>query len=361
MSRAKNFRINLGSTVGAPPPKRPFGKLWPNGEFSYGFATDLAEVDIESERFAFRDCPVSGSVAIQPECLGYLTSSNVPNSHTGSDGDSKPPQRGLKGLTGHGKKMLRSACFILERDYGVSDLCFATLTVPRLSPDGRRRLASHWSELTRQLLQWIQRQLAVAGRPTKVCGCVEVQTRRLQDSGEAYLHFHMVWPSHSNRAGEVWAVRWEDIRSWWHSAVVRFAGERPDYMPRVELAPVRKSCEAYMAKYVSKGGQDDLEAYKRDLGEECVPRTWWLMSADLRDAVKTELSEGPNTGSVLESFTQYCFEEGDMSPFVWIRHVEIEMGDAMVTIGWCGKLRPEYRDDLQAMLDFDTEALWELC
>ena len=350
MLRPIELRKKLGSTVGAPPPKHPSGVLWPNGEFSYGMATDLTEVDIECERFAFRDNSVSGSVAVQPECLGYLTSSNGPNSHTEDTAGQGPARRGLKGLTGYGKKMLRSGCYVLERDYGNQDLCFATLTVPALSPAGRRRLAENWSELLRQSTQWIGRQLAGAGRPTKVCGCVEVQTRRLEDSGQAYLHLHLVWPSHSNRAGERWAITWADMRAWWASAIVRFSGEKPAHLPRVELAPVRKSCESYMAKYVSKGSDDSLDAFIADVGEDAVPSTWWFMSADLRHQVKDEMSQGKNTGTLLDAFVQRCFEEGDFSPFVWIRHVEVQMGDSHVTVGWVGKLRPEHRDELLGML-----------
>lgn len=350
MLRALELRTKLDLTAGVTPPKHPSGVLWPNGEFSYGMATDFVDVDIESERFAFRDNSVSGSVAVQPECLGYLTSSNVPNSHTGDADGRRPAKRGLKGLTGHGKKMLRSGCYVLERDYGNQDLCFATLTVPPLSPGGRRRLAENWSELLRQTTQWICRQLAGAARPTKVCGCVEVQSSRLKDSGQAYLHLHMVWPSHSNRAGERWAITWADMRTWWASAIVRFSGEKLAYLPRVELAPVRKSCESYMAKYVSKGSDDCMEAFIADVGEEAVPSTWWFMSADLRHQIKDEMSRGKNTGTLLDAFVQRCFEEGDFSPFVWIRHVEVQMGDSHVTVGWVGKLRPEHRDELLGML-----------
>ncbi len=349
MSRARETRTSLGSTAGSPPPKHPSGIIWPNGEFSYGFASDLTEVDLSSERYAFRAEPVSGSVAVQPECLGYLTSSNVPNSDTADDGASNRPQRGLKGLTGYGKKMLRSGCYVLERDYGNQDLCFATLTVPSLTRSGRIRLAGSWSELLNQLQKWLSRRLEAASRPTKLCGCVEVQTARLENSGQAYLHLHIVWPSHSNKASERWAVTWAALRAWWGAAIIRFAGEALAHEPRVELAPVRKSCEAYMAKYVSKGSGDCLEAYVADLGAESVPATWWFMSSDLRTQVKSESAHGKNTGTLLDSFVQQCFEEGDFSPFVWIRHVELDLGDSTPTIGWVGKLRPEWRDDLLSM------------
>jgi len=74
------------------------------------------------------------------------------------------------------------------------------------------------------------------------------------------------------------------------------------------------------------------------------------MSADLRHQVKDEMSQGKNTGTLLDAFVQRCFEEGDFSPFVWIRHVEVQMGDSHVTVGWVGKLRPEHRDELLGMV-----------
>lgn len=332
--------------MGRTPDRRYFGKIWPNGNFSIGTgpvgseALELSEVD-GSNLAAWGDRPGLA------EAVARLTSSNAPNSHTE---DSEAPQRGLNGITGYGQQMLRSGCYVLERDYGNADLCFATLTVPALSGPARVRLAQSWSELVRQLGQWLNRRLAMSGRPTKWCGCVEIQTARLERSSEAYLHLHVVWPAHSNNGGRRWAVEWEELRSWWAKALCRFAGEASAHLPRVELAPVKKSAERYMGKYLSKGNGEALEAYILDVGVDAVPSTWWFMSATLRSQVKAETACGPNTGTMLDAVIQHVFVTGDFTVFEWVKHVEIQCGDRMITVGWCGRLRSGLRDDLLSLL-----------
>lgn len=130
----------------------------------------------------------------------------------------------------------------------------------------------------------------------------------------------------------------------------RFSGEKLPHHPRVEVAPVRKSAERYMGKYLSKGSGEALEEFKADLGIDSVPSAWWFATADLKHQVKAETARGANTGTLINAFIQQCFEEGDMSPFEWIRHVELPSEGKAVTIGWCGRLRPQWRDDLLSML-----------
>ncbi len=346
MQHGARLRQQLGGSTGRTPDKRPYGKIWPNGNFSLGVgpvgseALELADHD-EGNLAAWGDRPGLA------EAVAALTSSNAPNSHTG---EPERPQRGLKGITSLGQHMLRSGCYLLERDYGNSDLCFATLTVPTLSREGRVKLAGNWSELVRQLIQWVCRRLIAASRPTKVCGCTEIQTARLQQRSQGYLHLHVIWPAHSNAPGKLWAVEWADLRAWWESALIRYSGESLPHHPRVELAPVKKSAERYMGKYLSKGSGESLEQYVADLGEDAVPPAWWFMSATLRHQVKAELATGPNTGSLLQAVMADAFESGDFTIFEWVKHVEIQCGDRAITVGWCGRLRPAVRDDLLSLL-----------
>jgi hypothetical protein len=346
MLKGGQLRQTWGATQGRTVAKACYGTIWPNGNFSVGVGP-VGEMAGELEGAEVDNPAGFGDVEAQRRAIAALTSSNGPNSHTE---ESCPVQRGLHGITGQGQQMLRSGCYLLERDYGKADLCFATLTVPTLSKPGRVKLAKNWPELVRQFVQMVQRKLARAGRPTKVVGCVEIQTARLESRGEAYLHLHAVWPSHSNKHGEVWAVKWADLRNWWERALERFSGEKLPHHPRVEVAPVKKSAERYMGKYLSKGSGEVLEQFIEDLGIDSVPPSWWFMSATIRNQIKGEKSNGRNTGTMLDSLIQAAFEDGDLSAFEWIRHVEVEMSGRLVTIGWCGRLRPDVRDDVLGML-----------
>lgn len=346
MQTGARLRQEWGGTTGRKPDKKFFGRIWPNGNFSVGVGAvgvQALEMEEDSEDIQAR-YGAAGSVA---DAVSALTSSNALNSHTP---ETEPAQRGLKGITALGQQMLRSACYVLERDYGRADLCFATLTVPTLSRSGRVRLAQGWPELVRQFLQFVSRRLSAAGRPTKVAGCTEIQTGRLQSRSEGYLHLHAVWPSHSNAASQLWVVEWADLRAWWERALIRFSGEQLPHHPRVELAPVRKSAERYMGKYLSKGSGEALDEFMADLGEDSVPPAWWFMTADLRHQVKAETASGPNTGTLLDAVIQNALSDGLDDIFDWIKPVMIQFTDRPVHIGWCGRLRAGVRDDLLSLL-----------
>lgn len=346
MQNGARLRQSLGGTTGRKPDKKFYGRIWPNGNFSLGLGT-AGQSALEFEEDQEENWARMASLGDQQAAIAALISSNALNSHS----EAVPmPQRGLKGITGFGQQMLRSACYILERDYGNADLCFATLTVPTLSRSGRVRLAENWSELVRQFLQFLSRRLSAAGRPTKVAGCSEIQTARLQGRGEGYLHLHAVWPSHSNCASQLWAVEWADLRAWWERALVRFSGEDLPHHPRVEVAPVKKSAERYMGKYLSKGSGECLEEFIADLGEESVPPAWWFMTADMRQQVKSETAKGPNTGTLLYAVVQQALGEGDLGDFVWLRPVMMTFTDVPVHIGWCGRLAPWAREDCLNLL-----------
>lgn len=346
MQSGRNLRLSLKGTTGRNQDKRNYGRIWPNGNFSMGIGP-VGSASIEDEGGDTNIQARYGAAGPIADAVSALTSSNALNSHTPQ---TARPQRGLKGISSLGQQSLRSACYLLERDYGKEDLCFATLTVPTLTRSGRVRLAQNWSELVRQFLQWVSRKLIEAGRPTKVCGCTEIQTARLTNRGEGYLHLHAIWPSHSNAASRLWVVEWEELRGWWERALVRFSGERLPHHPRVETAPVRKSAERYMGKYLSKGSGECLDEFIADLGSESVPPAWWFMTADMRHQVKAETACGPNTGEVLYAVIQTALEDGDLSVFEWIRPVMVTLTDRPVHIGWCGRLRAEAREDLLSLL-----------
>lgn len=346
MESGAQLRQRFGGTTGRTADKRMYGRIWPNGNFSVGIGP-VGSASIENEGGDTVPQARFGAAGSIGDAVAALTSSNALNSHTP---DVDRPQRGLKGITAMGQQMLRSGCYLLERDYGNADLCFATLTVPALPKGARFLLAQNWSELVRQLLQWVSRKLTQSGRPTKIAGCTEIQSRRLEVSGEGYLHLHLVWPAHSNCADRLWAVEWAEIREWWSRALVRFSCCELPHHPRVELAPVKKSAERYMGKYLSKGSGEALEQFIEDLGECSVPPTWWFMTADLRHQVKAETANGPNTGTILYAVVQQALEEGDLGDFVWVRPVFLEFGDDSLHVGWCGRLAPWAREDLLTLL-----------
>lgn len=325
----------------------PTGRLWPNGNFSLGVTRQ-----IEGVEGLLDDGPgeLLPDWFLLPDAEGDPSGVALSNGSISRD-ESKRARKGLKGISSYGQQMLRSAAFMVERDYGKEDLCFATLTLPRLPTDARRKLQANWAILLNRFLEWVTRKLEAAGRPLKVFGCVEVQSERLSDSGEGYLHLHAIWPSHSNRGGRVWAVEADELRTWWKAAIERFAGVSLSYYPRVDTVPVKQSAEKYLGKYLSKGG-GLIEEFIKAEGEESCPTAWWFMTAAMKRQITSETVTGQDLGVLLDSLIEGAFDSCSLAAFEWVRAVDVEIDGKKKTMGWCGRLTAEVADDLRRLVGY---------
>jgi hypothetical protein len=360
------YRARVGTYQRSRKDSKPVGRIWPNGEFTLGYGVEgeegtraeewswtgghrgltEEELDVRLECLdGWLDAVAAVySVSARLACL-HLTLSDTPNSHR-----SVPrPKYGLKGLTGKGRKMIRSGAYLLEKKLGKDDVVMITLTVPTLSRPERIAVAKQWGHLTNRLVQYLSRALEQQGRPAAIIGCVEVQTGRLKKYSEGYLHLHLVCPAHSN-AGRTWAIDASDLRSWWKAAIERVTKTTLAHLPRVETAIVEKSVEAYLAKYLSKGSDEGMAEFVDDLGEECVPGQWWFCSAPMRDAIRKNTLSGDNCGALLESLVEHLLEMGTGEGFEYIRHVDRLVDGKLKTCGWVGRLTPETRAEIELML-----------
>lgn len=337
------IRTRIGTTKSHASVKSPSGQVWPNGEFGLGYYNEIEEVTWEEENGWYTTPDLSGDPDYAPKQPDPLTLSDVSNSH-------KPPgpgpgKYGLNGLTGYGAKMVRNGCYLLEQKLGRKDCFMWTFTVPTLGKPGRVELAKNWGKLTNRLVQYLARELGKSGRPPAIVGCTEIQTGRLEKYRQGYLHLHLICPGHSNNGGR-YALDASEVRSWFHSALQRFSGQSNLPLPRVQVEPVRKSAEGYMAKYLSKGSGGELAGFIEDLGVESVPGQWWFASSAVKAKIKEAKRSGRNTGIVLEAVIQTAFEDHNLAVFEYIRHAEIQHDGRWITIGWYGKLRQDVADDL---------------
>lgn len=343
------------------------GKIWPNGEFSLGYVPVMEDADRyrqgylpggpplvtpedDDEYFDQLDLwdedePSADSLSARLAGVPF-TLSDAPNSH------ESPPRAkyGLKGLSAEGRRMIRSGAYLLEKKVGKEDVVMITLTVPTLPRAGRIAVSKQWGSLTNRLVQYLSRELLTQGRQPVIIGCVEIQTARLKKYAQAYLHLHLICPAHSNR-GRTWAIDTGSLLQWWWRALERVSGTTLPHRPRIETAIVETSVEAYLAKYLSKGGDEVMWEYVDDLGEDCVPGQWWFASAPMRKAIRSGTVSGRNTGVLLESMVEYLLSEGDGEGFQYVRHVERRIGPNLVTCGWVGRFSEAVADELRMLLD----------
>lgn len=328
---------------------RVSGTLWPHGEFSYGYAATPKDdrLDDRPVEFSHPDDDYNEAGLGTRSEPGPLDLRDVPNSH-------KPPKRrGLKGITGYGKKMIKSVGALLEREKPRGwRVTFATLTLPVLSTDNRRKIAEAWPELVRRNIQWVSRQLGRAGLPDVQCLVTEIQPKRLAETGDAYLHLHCLWINKRAKSGE-WTIDPNDWRDWFTRQIELVTGVTPGHI-NCDVKQVKGDATRYLAKYMSKGGAL-LETARADLGDDSMPRTWWNMSAFTRRWVKSAVIKSQAAGEHLELAVNLAFNVGVDEVLAYLRHVEIEFDGAWLTVGWYGRLLDEYSRTIRARLSGSRE------
>ena len=277
--------------------------------------------------------------------LAFPLDLTVPgNSHSGA---VRPEKYGKLGITGYGRKMVKSAATLIQKMPG-RRTTFATVTMPTLPKQLRRELALEWPEFLRQLLQWLTRQLRKSGLPGLVCSVTEIQPGRLADYEEAYLHLHLVWPNHGGRYGN-WAVDCDALRTWVAEFLQRRGLWATEAWVNVDTQEVRKTAAGYLSKYMSKGVAE-IEEFAKDCGWDAVPGQWWNLTKPARDLVKKYTHEGVETGHLLQSVIDHAIHTCDMSPFWGLNMAVLTIGKAQVMAGWYGGFKEEVRLDLVKML-----------
>ena len=377
----------------------PTGRIWPSGDFSVGYrrveGDKYARIDTRSEAQRIDDGDYAnlpddweylgngrtqkmvGSLTASEKMAcdewhggdGPLTLANVPNSHSAFYVGYRPvvaltlapwlaygshrsvPQRGLKGMTGHGKKMVRSAATLIQRRHGASRTTFCTVSMPTLPSAKRRELAEQWPELVRQFLQFLTRRLESKGLPRVVCSVTEIQPKRLEGYGESYLHLHLVWGNHWARRGN-WAISANECRDWLEAFMQRRGLWESDSWVRVNVQPVKKSAAGYLAKYMSKGASE-IADMAEDVGWAAIPRQWWNLTKDARDWVKSELLQGDEVGAFLLATVGAIFRH--VVPFAEVfyslHEVMMEIDGRSVGVGWRGSCLESFRKELKQTLD----------
>jgi hypothetical protein len=255
--------------------------------------------------------------------------------------------RGQKGITGHGRKMVKSAATLIQKMPG-KRITFATVTMPPLAQHLRRDLALAWPEFLRQLIQWLSRRLKSAGLPALICSVTEIQPGRLRVLNEGYLHLHLVWPNHYARYGN-WAIDVCHLKTWCSEFLQARGLWESDSWVNVDTQQVEKTAAGYLAKYMSKGSEE-IEEFAADCGWDAVPKQWWNLSKPARELVKKFVHSGDAVGHLLQSVVQYSLEFQELDQFHVLCPAIVNYDGKERMAGWFGVVTAEFRKQLVAML-----------
>lgn len=326
-----------------------YGKLWPNGEFSVGASYEALEVceDLPDNyaRLGSRLHQQAVCEQLAQEGVSGLGLSTLPNSPELS---KRPPTYGRKGITGLGRKSVRSAAWMIERQAPERTVSFLTLTLPPMSLEGQKTVALEWGAIVGRLVRWLGRKLEIAQVPQSIVSVTELQPARLDSDPLGSLHLHLVFQGKNSRF-QGWVVSCAEVRRFWCDELGRRTGELIQSTACENLQMVRKSAEGYLGKYLSKGSAG-AESIGETHGWEYVPRQWWNWNASARRMVRSQTRTGTTVGILLESVVEAWLNSGEASKWAYMRPVLMTFGDVTVVVGWTGRLAHEVAQDLRCML-----------
>lgn len=338
-------------------------RVFPNGEFGVGFVPQrgISAQDRRYERErrdSWDNAEMVADVQISPDGEQmYYTRTLVPQLPdpklgTGTELSQATRKYGSKGITAHGRKMLRNAGYIFDvvaKSGGGYLPQMGTLTIPSLEPERMREICVHWGDIVKRFFQECRRRYARFGKTFDYASCTEIQPGRWNDRREVGLHIHFIFIAFRlNR--KVWSLPDQWVRAVWRRVLVRYVGEAgvPANI-NYRREGVRDSSAAYLAKYASKGA-DFIAEVSTELGPEALPSQWWSINRRVRDCIRrhTILSTGHQADLLL------CIcREGMEEYLLYSREVVLDTGcteyaksigcPEKILLGYGGRLSPDGR------------------
>lgn len=306
---------------------KPCGRLWPNGEFSVGYAVAGGAERLKSPS------------ELAQEWVAAIGLSLPSNSH--SPKDEGKPKRGSGGLTSHGKKVLRNAVWRMQRLYGKKRLSFVTLTLPSLSFEESWYVSSNWAEIVRVFYQKLGRRLQSRGLPGWFVGCTEMQPKRSGREEHPALHLHFVCVGRKTRY-EPWLLSPAEFRGMWASVLSIYIGKERDFRAVENVQQVKRDAAAYLAKYVSKGVSMEQPPRSDETGWS-LPTSWYNVSGVLRRWVLDNVRRHPELIEYLEGVAK---TGGDGASLHYVHSGVIEGMSGPGPHYYVGKLTGEFMREI---------------
>ena len=288
-----------------------YARVYPNGEFGIG--------RVEKKEFS--------------ELLG---SSDATKSHS----EVERAKRGSKGISSYGRKMVRNACYLLERRYGRECLAFLTFTLPSMTREENEQVCAEWAEIVRITMQSLRRKLRSVGLPGHIVGCVEVQPQRFERDKGMPLHLHCTFKAKKSKWVKGWPIQPAEYREIWRRAVcARVPSLRFSIWNAAEnVKGVRKSAEAYLGKYLSKGVEDLAKVEEMGLGH-LLPSAWWVCSAELKECIKANTIY---SSDVAEFILARKNDQGQWAVVDYIGEVRIVHEGQEICLAYYGRLADKW-------------------
>nr|CRY96589.1 hypothetical protein [uncultured prokaryote] len=331
---------------------KPFQlKVYPNGEFSVHLQRKAAVEPVahlertEVQNQTLRAIAAHGVQRVRayfgkakpPLPLGLSTPPNL------STAPKRPVRYGLKGMPGRARKMVRNACYLLERDAGRSHLSFLTLTIPSLPIAELQKLHYEWAKVLIAVRKKLTLRLTNADIPfPEVVAVSEIQEKRYERTGYPVLHLHCLFQGRTR--GMAWAIDKSEIQQLWAETIESIVGHSVDCSKATRIERVEKSAENYMGKYMSKG-VTAVQGVIDDGFADWMPRQWWSMSRTLSQRIR----KGIRNSYEFAKTVWYSLLAGEKKLTTWFRDVRIEaVTGEQYLVAFYGKFLSEVNECIES-------------
>jgi hypothetical protein len=336
-------------------------KVYPNREFGVGFLPREKKLtaDKRYDRGEYENLKLSVELENHYELIGdstdvLYTKREVkvlrPKLGIGAEPSQHQKKYGLKGITAHGRKMLRNAGTVIDiickgRRGALPQM--GTLTIPSLDEDKMRAIAINWAYIQKRFYEKCKRRYKRLGYRFYYASCTEIQPGRWAERGEVGLHLHFLFISY--RLGtKSWCLPDDWVRDEWKHTLEGIVGKgviSGNINYRRET--VRASSAAYLAKYTSKGTEFIREISEK-YGKDILPSQWWSIDNSLRKCIQAHTVQ--SRGIIAKTVLEWA-KTNDPRYIEYARRAEIdhsycdcrtnELVEYKLTLGYGGRLTPE--------------------
>lgn len=285
-----------------------------------------------------------------PQALGLSPLRNFdkllePGAPTNEGVPSVVKRYGVHGITSSGARVVRNAAHLIESEGGKGRAVFATCTVPSLPMEAMRILHEKWHKVVELYRLGVKRVLTDNDLSGELITVSEVQEKRYERTGIPVLHIHSLFIGKS-RSGR-WAISTKDHDRIWTRVIAHVVGtDHFDASACCNLQRVKKSCEGYIGKYMTKGSKC-VRKMCADGFTGWLPKQWWSCARTLRARVNAQTRDIDSMAEWLNDMADE--KSGDV--WLWHRDVSIEMRDGCdITIARYGRLTPQQTTQIQNSL-----------
>ena len=329
-------------------------KAYPDEYFSVGIVPrkkkgkDEKEYDREhAKQFNSYERYVDAPYGKRLEKVSWLEGETVTRYRLDSSPESSQPKKryGENGITAYGKRMVKSAAAALQKRYGKKRLGFITCTIPGYSCEQIEKLAKNWGDVIRVFFQRLKRELDKIGAPNIIVGVSEIQPQRYNRDDVVAPHVHFIYVC-KRKVNSDFFIHVSKLRMHWGQTLINICGlsnsetNKPiTYKGSVHAVVIKKSCVAYLGKYMSKGGEVLDKILEQDRASQ-LPRQWWTMSQACKKLVDRMIKTIPSAMSI--PLMYHPDELKELGVIRYYKEIYINLGGEERLVGVVGYFSSDY-------------------